>query len=264
MNKLTTKIVVWHAIVIGLAWWLWNAGKNVQFNSVTGVDIQIPSLGAFLLLTAVIVTGYIMFRQRRWAGSITAILGFAYLMTFGWNYLNLIAVAIVLGFNYWSATRVRREMNERRILNITDAFYHGLMPVVLGLFVMISFAAYQSPLLSQIKTAQQLPSQTQVLFEQLVEGTVGQKIQAPTIQQRNQLINEIASQTLQQINGVMKPYFRYAPPVLAFGLFLILWGLSFLFVWLGVLVGLIIYWILKKTQVVRVESKDMSAHILVV
>ncbi len=264
MNKLTAKIAVWHVVVAGLAWWMWNVGQKVGFNSVTGVDIQFPSLVAFLLLTAVIVMGYIMFRQRRWAGSITAILGILFMMAFGWNYLNLIAVAIVLGFNFWSATRVRREINERRILNITDAFYHGLMPVVLGLFVMISFAAYQSPLLSEIKTAQELPSQTQVLFQQLVEGTVGQKIQAPTVQQRNRLINEIASQTLQQINGVMKPYFRYAPPILAFGLFLILWGLSFLFVWLGVLIGLILYWVLKKTQMVRVEEKDVKAEILVV
>lgn len=258
------KIIIWHGVVIVLAWLLWNVGQRVGFNAVTGVNIQFPSLAVFILLTAVVVMGYIMFRQRRWSGSIAIILGGTFLMAYGWNWLNLVSVGIVLGFNFWSAMRVRREINERRILNITDTFYHGLMPVVLGLFVMISFAAYQSPLLSEIKTAQQLPNQTQVIFQQLVEGTFGQKIQAPTAQQRNQLINEIASQTLQQINGVMKPYFRYAPPILAFGLFLILWGLSFLFVWCGVAVGLIIYWILKKTKVVRIEERDTKAEVLIV
>lgn len=258
------KLITWHALVAVLAWWMWNVGQRVGFNAVTGVDIQFPSLVAFLFLTAVIVMGYIIFRQRRWAGSITAILGILFLMAFGWNWLNLMAVGIVLVFNLWSAMRVRREMSERRILNITDAFYHGLMPVVLGLFVMISFAAYQSPILSEIQTAQQLPNQAQVIFKQIVEGTFGQKIQASTPQQRNQLINEIASQTLQQINGVLKPYFRYAPPILAFGLFLILWGLSFLFVWLGVLVGLVIYWTLKKTGVVKIGEENGKVETLII
>ena len=128
---------------------------------------------------------------------------------------------------------------------------------------MISFAAYQGPLLNEIKDAQQLPSQAQIFFKQIVEGTVGQKIKAPA-EQRNWIINEIASQTLQQINGVMKPYFQYAPPILAFGLFLILWGLSFIFIWLGILVGMILYWILKKTHVVRVEEREVKAEVLVV
>lgn len=234
------------------------------FNTVTGVDIQLPSFVAFLLLIATIVLGYILFRQRRWSVSIAGILGISFLMVFGWNWLNLLSVGIVLGFNFWSATRVRREINERKVLNIQDAFYHGLMPVVLGLFVMISFAAYQGPLLNEIKDAQQLPSQAQIFFKQIVEGTVGQKINAPTEQQRNRLINEIASLTLQQINGVMKPYFQYAPPILAFGLFLILWGLSFIFIWLGILVGMTLYWILKKTRMVRVEEQDAKIEVLVV
>ncbi len=256
--------MVWHGLVAVLAWWMWNVGQKIGFNSVTGLDIQLPSLVAFILLTAVIVTGYIMFRQRRWAVSITAILGVLFLLALGWSWLNFSAVLIALGFNLWSATRVRREINERRILNITDAFYHGLMPVVLGLFVMVSFAAYRSPILNEIKTAQQLPSQTQIFFQQIVDNTIGQKIKATTPGQRQQVINEIASQTFQEINNIMKPYFRYAPPILAFGLFLILWGLSFLFVWLGIVVGLALFWILKKTGVVRVENQDVSAEVLVV
>ena len=257
------KLIVWHLLVAVLVWWMWKAGKSVGFNTVTGVDIQLPSFVAFLLLIAVIVLGYILFRQRRWSASIAGILGISFLMAFGWNWLNLLSVGVVLGFNFWSATRGRREINKRRVLNIKDAFYHGLMPVVLGLFVMISFAAYQGPLLNEIKDAQQLPSQAQIFFKQIVEGTVGQKIKAPA-EQRNWIINEIASQTLQQINGVMKPYFQYAPPILAFGLFLILWGLSFIFIWLGILVGMILYWILKKTHVVRVEEREVKAEVLVV
>lgn len=263
MNK-SYKLIVWHGVVVGLAWLLWNVGQRVGYNSVTGLEIQLPSLAIFLLLIAVIVTGYILFRERRWSASIAVILGITFLVSFGLNWLNLTAIGIVFGFNFWSATRVRREINERRILNIQDAFYHGLMPVVLGLFIMISFAAYQSQLLNEIKSAQRLPSQAQIFFEKVVKGTIGQKIQTPTDQQKNRLISEKASQTLQQFNDILKPYFQYAPPILAFGLFLVLWGLSFLFIWLGIIVGLILFWILKKTGMVKIEKQQVEAEILVV
>ncbi len=258
------KIIGWHVLVALCAWWLWTVGQHATFNAITGIDIQIPSLSAFLFLTAIIVLGYIMFQQRRWSLSISGIIGLFFMLTFGWTWLNSLAVVAVLLFNLWSANRVRREINERRVLNIPDAFYHGLMPVVLGLFVMVSFAAYQSPLLAQIKTADQLPNQAKVFFQQIVESTVGQKIQAATPTQRQQLISEISSQTFQQFNQFLKPYFQYAPPVLAFGLFLILWGLSFLFVWLAAAVGLFLFWVLKKVRVVRIEEKDVKAQVLVI
>jgi len=258
------KIVVWHVLVVVLAWWMWNTGQHATFNSVTGIDLNILPLSVFILLTAVVVMGYIMFRQRRLSVTITALIGLLFMVSFGWTWLNALAVLVLFGFNLWSATRVRREINERRILNIPDAFYHGLMPVVLGLFVMISFAAYQSPLLNEIKSAQKLPNQSQVFFRQIIDKTFGQKIEASTPQQRNKLITEITSQTFQEFNSILKPYFQYAPPVLAFSLFLILWGISFIFVWLGILAGLILYWVLKKVNIIKIEKKEVQAEILVV
>ncbi len=260
----TYKIIIWHVVVAVLAWWMWVSGQKAQFNQLTGIDFRLPAVGAFLLLISVLVLGYIMFRQRRWASVTTGIIGLTFLLVFGWNWLNFIAVGIFFLFNFWSANRVKREMFERKILNISNAFYHGLTPVVLGLFVMISFAAYQSPLLAEIKTANNLPGQTQVFFQQIVDKTIGQKISASTPQQRSQVTNEVASQTFQQLNSFLKPYFRFAPPVLAFGLFLILWGLSFIFIWCGMLIGVILFWILKKTKVVRIEERDVKAEVLVI
>ena len=186
------KLIVWHLLVAVLVWWMWKAGKSVGFNTVTGVDIQLPSFVAFLLLIAVIVLGYILFRQRRWSASIAGILGISFLMAFGWNWLNLLSVGVVLGFNFWSATRVRREINERRVLNIKDAFYHGLMPVVLGLFVMISFAAYQSPLAKDIERSQKLPSGIEIFIYDIVENTIGPRVEGGEIEKQN-IISEAFS-----------------------------------------------------------------------
>jgi hypothetical protein len=258
------KIIIWQAAVAVLAWWMWVGGQSAKFNAVTGINFELSSLAAFILLTAFLVLGYILFQQRRWALTTAGIIGLIFLASFGWNWLDLVAIGIFTGFNLWSANRVKREIVERKIMNIPDAFYHGLTGVVLGLFVMISFAAYQSPLLAQIKKASSLPGQTQVFVQQIVDKTLGQKISASTPQQRSQVINEIASQTLGQLNSFLKPYFQYAPPVLAFGLFLILSGLSFIFIWCGMFVGMILFWILKKTGVVKIEERDVKAEVLVV
>jgi len=263
VNKLA-KILVWHGLVVVLAWCTWNSGTDAHFNKVTGLDLGFWSLGLFLLLISVLVLGYILFQDRRWAISTTTIIGLSFMVFFGWTGLNLIALLLFMFFNFWAANRVRREIVERKILNIKDAFYHGLTSVVLGMFIMISFAAYQSPLADQIKSAHQLPGQTQIFFQQIVDNTIGQKINASTPGQRQQILNEIASQTFQQFNAFLGPYFQYAPPVLAFGLFLILWGLSFLFIWLGVAIGMLLFGILKMTGLVRIENEDVSAEMLVV
>lgn len=265
MNKITAKILVWHAVVALLAWQMWATGQKAEFNQVTGIDFQLPSLGTFILLIAVLVLGYVLFQKRRWSLSTAGIIGALFLVFFGWHWLNLVAVGIFSLFNLWSANRVRREIVERKVLNISDAFYHGLTPVVLGLFVMISFAAYQSPLLSDIKKSNKLPGQSQVFIQQIVDKTVGQKIpDSASPAQRQKLINEVVTQTIQEFNRILKPYFQYAPPLLAFGLFLILSGLSFIFVWLGIVVGMVLFWILRKTHVVNVEERDVKAEVLVV
>ena len=251
-------------MVAFLAWKLWEYGKYASFNSFTGVDLEPASVLNFLLLISVIVLGYILFQQRRWAWTIGGIVGLLFLAMLGWTLLNLVAVGALLLFNLWSATRVRREIHERRILNIVDAFYHGLLPVVLGLFIMISFAAYQSPFAEEVKKTDRLPSQAETIVRSIVEKTIGNKVEGTTPQQKQRAIDQVASQTFQEFNRLLRPYFQYAPPVLAFGLFLILWGLSFLFVWAGMVIGMALYWILKRFKVVRIETRQVDAEVLVI
>lgn len=258
------KLIIWHAVVLVLAWWMWSSGQKAQFNQVTGIDFRLSALGAFIWLVAILVLGYILFQQRRWSLTTTAVIGLMFLVIFGWNWLNLVAVGIFSVFNLWSANRVRREIVERKIMNIPDTFYHGLTAVVLGLFVMISFAAYQSPLLSQIEKANALPSQTQTFFHQVADKFIGPRLDTQNPAERKYLVGQIAGQAYQQVNQFLKPYFRFAPPLLAFGLFLVLSGLSFIFIWLGMVVGMFLFWILKKTGVVKIEERDVKAEVLII
>src|SRR3989344_1720239 len=93
--------------------------------------------------------------------------------------------------------------------------------------------------------------------------TIGPRVEGGEIEKQN-IISQIAGETFREINTFLKPYFQFAPPLLAFGLFLVLWGLSWFFIWLSVLVGMLIFWILKKTKMVIIKEKDVKAEMLVI
>ena len=258
------KIIIWHVVVVILAWRLWALSGQVQFNAVTGLDLKITSLVWFLGVVTIIGLGYSLFNKRWWSASISTIVGLLFLVYLGFTWLNLTAVVIFWLCNVWSEERAISNTSERIKINIQGTLMSVLRPIVLGFFVMISFSAYQSTFAEQIKVANQLPSQSLVFIRNIVDKAFGSKLGPDNTRVRNVAVNEIAAGTFQSINLFLRPYFRWAPPVVAFGLFIILWGLSWLFVYTGSFVGLVIFWILKKTRVVRIEEKDVKAEILIV
>ncbi|MBX4190272.1 hypothetical protein KW791_03200, partial [Candidatus Parcubacteria bacterium] len=155
-------------------------------------------------------------------------------------------------------------LKERNKINMKRALQFGLFPIVIGLFIMISFAAYQSNFINEVKNQKRLPTQAEVLIKEIVKSTSDITLKGTTETQKQTLINQVSREVFNQFNTMLRPYWQYAPPVLAFGLFLILWGLSWIFVWLAVAIGLIIFGVLKKTQMVRIEEKEVKAEVLVI
>jgi len=252
--------------VLILALLMWGSGSGASFNQTTGIDIEILSLGAFLLLTSVIVIGYALFRYRWWAwpSVVSLIVGGLFVAQFGFSWLNLVGVIMFMALNYWTYGRVGQELSQRFRVNISAILRQGLMPVVLGIFIMISFAAYQSPLAENLEKSERLPSVSQNFIRSIVEQTVGRQVQTSNETEKQNIITQITNETFGEINTFLKPYFQYAPPLLAFGLFLILWGLSWIFVWLSVLLGMLIFWILKKTKFIKIEKYTIEAEKLTV
>lgn len=264
MNKLTTKIVAWHAVVAFLAWRLVLLSDRARFNEITGLEIELPSVAWFLLVTAVIGLGYMLFHRRWYSATISAVIGILFLLFLGFTWLNLLGAIIFWLCNVWAQERAMVEMQGRLKLHIQRTLSTVCMPVVLGFFIMASFAAYHSTFAEQIRDSNQLPRQTQTFIRTVVDKAFGSKLGPQDSRQRDQAINEVSTGTFTSINDFLKPYFKWAPPLVAFGLFLLLWGLSWIFVWLATIAGLIIFWILKKTQVVRIEEHDVKAEVLIV
>src|SRR3990167_699054 len=262
MNKLKLKLIVWHGAVLVLSWEFWRY-LSYLFNNSSKPDFEPVGEINFIVLSSVLALGLMLFRRKWHALSFGATHGLFYLVYFGFNAINLLGVAILAGLLFLSRLSINSELNERFKINSKTILRRGLMSVVLGIFVLISFAAYQSPLAKEIESSKKLPSGTEVFIRDIVENTIGPRVEGSETEKQN-IIYQIANETFREINIFLKPYFKFAPPLLAFGLFLILWGLSWIFVWLSVLVGIGIFWILKKTGMVRIEEKDVKAEVLVI
>ncbi len=257
------KLIVWHVGVGVLSWRLWAYGQYVSFNATTGIDFEPAAVLNFVLLISLMVLGYALFQKKIWSVSVSGAVGLLFLGYFGFTSLNLLGVGLFVLLNLYSRANAVSEITERNKINIRRSLNTGLFPVVMAFFLIISFAAYQSPAIKNLKNAKQLPSQSEVFIKTIIEKTAGGYVQGNPNEKLG-IINQISSQTLQSLNNFLRPYFKYAPPVVAFGLFLILWSLSWIFVWLSVLLGMLIFWILKKTQIVRIEEKDVKAEVLIV
>src|SRR3989344_233571 len=261
MNK-THKLIIWHAVILVLSWEFWRY-LSYLFESSTP-DFEPAGVVNFILLSSVIAIGLMLFRKKWHALSFGATHGFFYLVYFGFNPLNLLGVAILIGLLFFSRSQINSELNERFKVNSRAILRRGLMGVVLGIFVIISFAAYQSPLAKEIERSQKLPSGTEVFIQDIVENTIGPRVDTKNEIEKQNIISQITGETFREFNTLLKPYFQFAPPLLAFGLFLVLWGLSWILIWLSVLVGMLIFWILKKASFVKIEKRIVEAEILII
>ena len=257
------KIIIWHAGLAALARRMWAYGKYISFKATTGIDFEPAVVLNFVLLVTLIVLGYALFQKKIWSISVSGVIGLLFLGYFGFTSLNLLGFGLFVLLNLYAQVNAKSEMNERNKINIRRSLSVGLFPIVMAFFLIISFAAYQSPGIKNLKNAKQLPSQSEVFIKTIIEKTAGSYVEGSPSEKQG-IINQISNQTLQSINDFLRPYFKYSPPVVAFGLFLVLWGISWIFVWLSVLLGMLIFWILKKTRVITIEEKDVKAEVLII
>jgi len=264
MNKLTIKLIIWHGVVAVLAWMFWNYGSHVSSDVLYGTSFDgLAVLYLVLLLTAVVM-GIALFQKKLWVLTLSGVVGVMYLFTFGFTGLNLLGAGIFLLFGLYSSSNSRSEINQRTKINMRRIIQAGAWPVITGLFILISFAVYQSPFAEELEKSEKLPSASQNFIRSIVEQTVGRQVQTNNEAEKQNIITQISKETFGEINTFLKPYFQYAPPLLAFGLFLILWGLSWIFIWLSVLLGIFVFLILKKTDMVMIEERDVKAEMLVI
>jgi len=260
----TYKLIIWHAVILILSLMFWGYGSRLSSEVISAKSFDGLAVIYLVLLLTAVVMGIALFQKKLWALTLSGIVGIVYLLQFGFMWLDLLGVGIFLLFGLHSWGRSKDEINQRIKISIRRVVQTGAWPVIMGLFVLISFAVYQSPFAEELEKAEKLPSASQNFIRSVVEQTVGRQVPVNNEVEKQNIISQITDETFREINTFLKPYFKYTPPILAFGLFLILSGLSFIFVAFSTAVAIGLFWILKKTRVITIEERDVKAEVLVV
>ncbi len=259
------KLIIWHAVILLLSWKFWGYVSYLLKNSKTlSFDFEPAAVANLVVILTLVGLGFVLFQSRWLILSLGVVSNVFFLSYMGITKLNLIGMGLSFLLLLYAWNNIITEIKGRIRLSISTILKSGLTGIILATFILISFGAYQSTLAKDIEKSRKLPSASQSFISSIVKNVVGKQIQTSNQTEKQNIINQVSQQTFNEINNFFGPYFKYAPPILAFGLFLILWGLSWIFVWLSVLLGMLIFWILKKIGVVRTEEKDVKAEVLII
>ena len=235
----------------------WLRGSLFEVNNYTNLTI---TAGLFIALMAILSVGLYVFHSRSSSLYFALITAGTYSLLFKISNLNLVGLFIMVMLFIHAEDIVAKEMKERIKMNPMALTRKGLTNFILAFFILISFAAYQSPAIESFKNIQKLPSSSEIFIKTVVENTVGAQIDSSSSAEKHLVLNQVSAETIHKANTFLEPYFQYAPPALAFGLFLVLWGVGWIFIWLSVFVGVFVFWILKKTKFLHIEERDVKAE----
>ncbi len=264
MTKLY-KFISWEVAIAVFSWLFWRGFNRLaiissgSLSSVFSIDVAVY----FLMLVVLICLG-IMFFGKIWQVLLSGVLsGIIFLLMTGLTNFNLITAGVLLLLLFYARLNIASESKERTKINTRIILSRGLTPIIVAFLLMTSFVIYQSPGVQALEKANKIPSAGERFVNSVVQNFIGSQIEG-SAKEKQSIVQEISRQTINQINAIVGPYFRYAPPVLTAALFLILLGFQGIFVWLGVLVGSLLFFMLKKAKFARIEEKETIAETLII
>lgn len=219
--------------------WVWPLATLAVFSGLTGLTFLLfDRKTVWLVISLNLVIFALVFNPKEitvWAG-----------------------VGMALLFQLSARQAIRGESQNRLKFKLSSTLHSGMGRLITSILILISFAYFLNSGIREAAERQELPGPV----HQAVRVVVGSYIRE-NLERQNPSLRAQATQTvLNQITNFLKPYFVFVPPVLVFGLFLILQGLSFIFVWLGILLAMLIFRILKILKLVTIEKEQKEVEIL--
>lgn len=255
------KITIFGVVfVVALVFWFaargWVEGP-VKFGA---VGVWLAPLTMLIILAAVAGVGLILISELLYKMILSLLIGIAFLIVFKFNTLYPGTFSALILLHLYAGKVMREELTQRTKINARVILKRGLSWVILPLLIMISLVYFSDPQVQATARSNQLPPTINQAISKTVTTFLGDEFQALPAGRREQVKSELTKQVTDQLTKLAKPYFKYTPPILAFGLFLILQGLSFIFVWLAVWLGMLVFWILKRAGFVKIVEREVKAE----
>lgn len=243
----------------GVFWFLaksWVADP-LNFSS---YGIWLGPLISLLVLVACQGLSLLIIKEKIWKLAVILVADLPYLLIFGFQGYYFLAFGFAVALGWSAAGTIRSESEERLKININRIMKRGLPNLVTAILIMVSFAYFLSPMTQATAQKQKLPDYVQTIVEKTIPIFAGDQLQnLPPFEQRS-FLKQTTDAVNQQFTNFAKPYFKYMPPILAFGLFLVLQGLSFIMVWLSAVVSIFLFWVLKKSGVIQIRVVQKEAE----
>ena len=258
---------MWCGFVAVTSFWMWASVQTWLEGSLFEVQISanlIVLAILFIILMSLLSVGFIIFQNRLWSIGFSLVIGILYLVLFGVSNLNLAGVFMAVMLFYHAQDIMVGEVKERIKMNSRLLIKKGLANFIVAFFILMSFAAYQSPAIEEFKNIKQLPSSSEIFVKTIVEQAVEAQLNEASQEQKELVLNQAAREIVSRINSFLRPYFQYVPPALAFGLFLVLWSVGWIFVLLSAFLGMFIFWIFRKIKFFTIVERDVKAEVIVI
>jgi len=241
-------------ITIVFAWFFWWTlepwlNDPSRFSDLSTWLVPLVFLGLFISLASL---SFLLVRNDN--QKIILVLGVAvsFLFVFGYNHLYLIAFALLFLLSYRSMKIFDSEIEHRLKMKVGNIIWNGAPWLITSILVLISFAYYLTPDVQALAQSGELPKSFQrvvmTVVDQIFEGQTGLES------------GDGGNQVLSIINYYLRPYYKILPPLAAFGMFLILQGLSFIFIWVVVPISAFLFWLMKKSGIVNIETVKVDAE----
>lgn len=252
------KQIVLSAISIATAFLFWLLVKPVfgqAFSEVKNWLWPLVALAVFSGLTG--LTFLLLDRKTVWLVMVLNLIIFALLF----NPKEIIVWAgagIALLFQLSARQAIQSEIQNRLKFDLHSVLHSGLGRFITSILILISFAYFLNSGVREAAERRELPGPVRQTVQTVVGSYIGENLE----RQNPSLRAEATEKILSEVTNFLKPYFVFIPPVLAFGLFLILQGLSFIFVWLGILVAMLIFWVLKILKLVTMKKETREVEVI--
>lgn len=222
--------------------------------------IWLRPLILLVLFTALTGLSFLFFNQKRWQWAVSGLnLALFFLVFYQFSELLLAAGALIFAaLHYWAMASVDENKNNRLKFNLKESLRRGTHRIVTAILILISFVYFLTPKVQELSAAETLPAWA----VQTIQNVTGRYLEEIMNVPDDRLKQQLAQEAVKQVNTWLNPYFKFLPPILAFGLFLVLQGLGFLFVWLSLAISLLIFIILRALKVVIVSKVNKEAEVV--
>ncbi len=261
MNNKNLGIIIFVTVLSILFWYL--ADKWILSPTRLGdIQLWVSLLVSFIVLVSSLVIAFLILSKHLFKLTLIILVAVPFFIFFKFSFYYLLSVTLMFWLMVYSIKVIKEEAVERSKINIRLILRRGLPPLLTGFFIMISFAYFLSPAVQSIAETKELPPTFNQAVREVFDVMFKGDLEQLTPVQREQSGNRFVSEFVGEANRIIKPFFNYLPPMISFGLFLVLQGLSFLFIWLAIPIGMVIFGILKKLNFFKIKEVQVKSEML--